>query len=63
MKFPLWMARLVKNILKINANRADSHDADLAQSYYETAGRPAAGLAKPASLNSFILAVVQSYQA
>ena len=63
MKFPLWMARPVKNTLEIYANWAASQDDDLVPSDYETPSRPAAALATSASLNSPISAVVGSYQA
>ena len=62
-KLPLWMARSVKNTLETYANWAASHDDDLAQSNYKTSSRPAAALAKSASLNSHISAMVESYQA
>ena len=63
MKLPLWMARSVKNTLETYANWAASHDDDLAQSDYGTPSRPAATLAKSASLNSRISAMLGSYQA
>ena len=63
MKFPLWMARPVKNTLEIYANWAASHDDDLEQSDYGTPSCPAAALAKSTSLNGRISTVVGNRQA